>query len=109
MKTNKELQTPTVVAVDFNESKPPRSVAQLDAGVLDQVKVSLEAVLGAADMTVNQLMALREGAVVRLDAALGATVDIRLNQKVIARAEIVTVDENFGVRITEILSAAATN
>jgi flagellar motor switch protein FliN/FliY len=57
-------------------------------------------------MTVRDLLALAPGSVVELDRVAGSPVDLLVNGTLIARGEVVVVDDEFGVRITEIISAA---
>ena len=64
--------------------------------------VSVE--LGRTRMTVRELLALTPGAIVELDRAAGSPVDLLVNGTLIARGEVVVVDEEFAVRITEIVS-----
>ncbi|PVM84424.1 hypothetical protein DDF62_22065 [Caulobacter radicis] len=82
---------------------PP--LAGLDAAIFKDVQVDLEAKLGQVTLSIATLMGLRPGAVLELDARLNDLVELRLNQAVVARGEIVAVDDHFGVRITEIAKA----
>lgn len=73
--------------------------------VLDDIPVTVEAVLGSVSITVAQLKTLAEGDSLTLDQALGDPVTLRLNGVVIASGELVAVGENFGVRIKAIADA----
>ena len=74
------------------------------------IPVKITAVIGTATMPVNQLLRLGRGAVVELDRKLGEAVDIYANNRLIARGEVVVVDDNhIGVTMTEFLSSSATN
>jgi len=75
---------------------------QIDIALLGDVALTLEVRLGEARLTVAELTALRTGSVVSLDRSIADHADIYLNGKVVARGEIVAVDNRFGVRITEI-------
>jgi flagellar motor switch protein FliN/FliY len=81
-------------------------IAPINADLFRGVEVSLEARLGQARMTVADMMALKAGSVVTLDTGLADHVDLYLNDKLIARGEIVAVDDRFGVRILEIAAAS---
>lgn len=70
--------------------------------LIDSVSVELDALLGQAKMTVGALTALQPGAVVPLEAALNHPVELRLGEAIVARGELVAVDDKFGVRLTEI-------
>jgi flagellar motor switch protein FliN len=70
--------------------------------LVGHVKVRLAVTLGTAELTIDKLFSLAANDVVSLDRDLEAPVDVRLNDKVIARGTLVAVGDNFGVRITEI-------
>lgn len=74
--------------------------------VLRGVEMSATAELGRVRMTVNDLLALRDGAVIELDRAAGAPADLYVNGRLIARGEVVVVDENYGLRITQVVTDA---
>jgi flagellar motor switch protein FliN len=68
------------------------------------IPVTLSAVLGKTTMQVNQLLKLGRGAVVELDRKLGEAIDIYVNNRLVARGEVVMVDDNrLGVTMTEIV------
>ncbi len=84
-----------------------RNAHDLDA-VYD-IPVTVSAVLGKATMQVNQLLKLGRGAVVELDRKLGEAIDIYVNNRLVARGEVVMVDDNrLGVTMTEIIKADKT-
>ncbi|GAC1319869.1 MAG: hypothetical protein NVSMB2_15470 [Chloroflexota bacterium] len=68
------------------------------------LEVSVE--LGRSHMSIAEILALRTGSVVELDKLAGEPVDVSVNGTLIARGEVVVVDEKFGVRITEVVSKA---
>lgn len=70
--------------------------------LIRDVKVRLEAVVGECEMSVGELFDLRDQSVVKLDRDVHAPVDIVLDGRRVARGSLVAVDDNFGVRITEI-------
>jgi flagellar motor switch protein FliN/FliY len=73
-------------------------------GLLMDVPLKLTVELGRTSRTVKEILALAPGSVVELDKLSGEAVDILVNEKLIAKGEVVVIDENFGVRITEILN-----
>ena len=82
----------------------PRAMRDLEA-VYD-IPVTVSAVLGKATMQVSQLLKLGRGAVVELDRKLGEAIDIYVNNRLVARGEVVMVDDNrLGVTMTEIVKA----
>ncbi len=75
-----------------------------------QIPVSVKVVLGSASMPVASVLKLGRGAVVPLDRKVGEPVDVVVNGRVIARGEVVVLDEDnsrFGVSLTEVIGAGA--
>ncbi len=68
-----------------------------------EVPVSISAVLGRASLSVAQLLQLGQGSVLELDRKVGEAIDIYVNNRLVARGEVVIVDERLGVTMTEII------
>jgi flagellar motor switch protein FliN/FliY len=81
-------------------ASPPRTGLDL----LHDVEMEVTAELGRTRMSVRELLALTPGTVVELDRAAGGPADLLVNGRLIARGEVVVIDENFGLRVTEIIS-----
>jgi flagellar motor switch protein FliN/FliY len=89
---------------DANQDNPrPGTAKDLDA-VYD-IPVQVSAVLGRTSMQVSQLLKLGRGAVVELDRKVGEAVDIYVNNRLVARGEVVVVEDRLGVTMTEIIKA----
>ncbi len=71
---------------------------------LYDVKVSVSVVLGSTVMSLSELLKLNKGAVLELDRMIGEPVDVCVNNKPVARGEIVVVDNKIGISLTEIIS-----
>jgi flagellar motor switch protein FliN/FliY len=83
---------------------PMTGVVSFDApAVLADVEMGVTAELGRCRMSVRELLSITPGAVIDLDRPAGAPVDVLVNGKLIARGEVVVIDEEFGIRISEIL------
>jgi flagellar motor switch protein FliN/FliY len=92
---------PATAGQDDNQ---PRTARDLEA--VYEIPVTVSAVLGKATMQVSQLLKLGRGAVVELDRKLGEAIDIYVNNRLVARGEVVMVDDNrLGVTMTEIVKA----
>lgn len=95
-----------VVDLEANaEAKAPAGssgVSRINSALLGGVRVALKARLGEANMTVDGIMGLKAGAVVTLETGLADHVELYLDQVLVARGEIVTVGDKYGVRIVEI-------
>jgi flagellar motor switch protein FliN/FliY len=76
-------------------------------GMLHGVDMEVTVELGRTRMTVRELLALTPGHVLELDRAAGSPADLLVNGRLIARGEVVVVDEDFGLRVTEILDESA--
>jgi flagellar motor switch protein FliN/FliY len=77
-------------------------ILPIDSEIFKDLSVVLTATLGETTMSVGNLLALKEGAVVKLDLKTNGLVELWLKDKVIGRGEIVAVDDNFAVRLVEI-------
>jgi flagellar motor switch protein FliN len=84
----------------------PRSAQDLEA-VYD-IPVRVSAVLGKSSMQVNELLKLGRGAVVELDRKVGEAIDIYVNDRLVARGEVVVVDDRLGITMTEIIKTQKT-
>ncbi len=74
-------------------------------GAVYDVPVQVSAVLGKSEMQVNQLLKLGRGAVIELDRKVGEAIDVYVNNRLVARGEIVVVDDHLGVTMTEIVKS----
>lgn len=68
------------------------------------VPIKLTVELGSSQISMGDLLQLNVGSVVQLDKSANAAVDLFVNQKLVARGEVVVVEENFAIKITEILA-----
>ena len=94
--------TPAASDVAYNEDETAARIAADLEAVID-VPVQVSAVLGKATMQVSQLLKLGRGAVVELDRKVGEAIDIYVNNRLVARGEVVIVDDRLGVTMTEII------
>jgi len=90
-----------------DDPEPMRTAKDLEA-VYD-IPVQLSAVLGKAHMQVSQLLKLGRGAVVELDRKVGEAIDIYVNDRLVARGEVVVVEERLGITMTEIIKSDRVN
>jgi flagellar motor switch protein FliN len=86
-------------------SAEPARVDARRMNLLRDVMMGVSVELGRTRMTVRELLALTPGAIVELDKAAGAPVDLLVNGTLMARGEVVVIDEEFAVRISEIVSS----
>ena len=98
-----ELEAQAKLPADQNEGEIRRTAADLEA-VFD-VPVNVSAVLGKSTMEVSKLLKLGAGMVVELDRKIGEAIDIYVNDRLVARGEVVLVEERLGITMTEIVKA----
>ena len=76
---------------------------QQNLDLLMNVPLQITAELGRCKMSVSDILKLGTGSIVELDRLAGGPVDLLVNNKLVARGEVVAIDENFGVRVTELI------
>ncbi len=76
-----------------------------DVTAIYDIPVQISAVLGRSTMQVSQLLKLGRGAVVELDRKVGEAIDIYVNNRLVARGEVVVVEDKLGVTMTEIVKS----
>lgn len=89
---------------DAADTVRPAGDSVADLRRLSAVPVDLSVELGRARMSVGETLELREGSVVTLDRMAGEPVDLLVNGTPIARGEVVVIDEQFGLRLTQVLA-----
>ena len=77
---------------------------QGNIGLIMDVFMEMTVELGRTKKQIKEILGMGEGTIIELDKLAGEPVDILVNHKPIAKGEVVVIDENFGVRVTEILS-----
>jgi flagellar motor switch protein FliN/FliY len=96
---------PNVQGVQLSELSPNISAGeQRNIGLLMDVSMELTVELGRTKWKIKDILGMGEGTIIELDKLAGEPVDILVNNNLIARGEVVVIDENFGVRVTEIVS-----
>ena len=106
--TDDNIETPeTKTEVDFEEmqmgGKAETRKPEVDA--IYDIPVRISAVLGQSTMQVSQLLKLGRGAVVELDRKVGEAIDIYVNNRLVARGEVIVVEDRLGVTMTEIVKS----
>jgi flagellar motor switch protein FliN/FliY len=96
---------PVDVAPAAPVDSEPTGKTAADLEAMFDVPVQVSAVLGRSRMDVGQLLKLAPGAVLELDRKVGEAIDIYVNNRLVARGEVVLVEEKLGVTMTEIIKA----
>lgn len=90
------------VTPDSEESKKPTT--EMEA--LMDVQVEITAVLGTSNMPISQILKLGRGAVVELNRTVGEDIEVHANNRLVAKGEVIVVDDRLGVTMTEIIKTA---
>ena len=90
---------------DAASLQPARATTAADLRAVYDVPVQVSAVLGKATLQVSQLLKLGRGAIVELDRKVGEAIDIYINDRLVARGEVVVVEDRLGVTMTEIIKS----
>jgi len=98
------VSAPTIDDIGFNDDDQVSRVAADLEAVFD-VPVQVSAVLGRSRMDVGDLLKLGPGTVLELDRRVGEAIDIYVNNRLVARGEVVLVEDKLGVTMTEIIKA----
>ena len=107
---------PSETPLELGELGPGQGMAEIpamegddktavDLAPVFDVPVNISAVLGRAHLSVAQLLKLSQGSVLELDRKVGEAIDIYVNDRLVARGEVVLVEDRLGVTMTEIIKA----
>jgi flagellar motor switch protein FliN len=94
---------------DLQQQVPQYTRSATDLAPVFDVPVNIKAVLGRATMDVASLLKLARGSLIELDRRVGEAIDIYVNNRLVARGELVVVEERLGVTMTEIIKDNETN
>ena len=89
------------------EEAQSASPAVADLGLVMEVPLRLSVELGSANLPVRDVLALAKGSIVELDRASGEPADVYVNDRLIARGEVIVQDERVALRITELMAVSA--
>lgn len=101
----KEEETKPFLFKDLEE-QPQKEQAEesINLNLLMDINLEIVVELGRTKKKINEILELSQGSIIELDRVSGEPVDLLINGKIVAKGEVVVVDEYFGIRITEILN-----
>lgn len=101
-----DFGTASAGAAEFQQLSEPAGKPEIrNIDLLMDVNLPVSIELGRTQMSITDILALGPGSVVELNKLVGEPVDLMVNYKMVARGEVVVIDENFGVRITQLLTS----
>lgn len=98
-----EIEAPEATEAEVT---PDKSGSKMNHEVIENIPVNLAIEVGRASLKIRDLMRLTQGSVVELDRLAGEPLDIVVNDTVVAQGEVVLVNDRYGVRLTQVVSAA---
>ena len=104
MNTDNTIYNIELEELDENKTGSSKMFSE-NIDMIKNVKVKLLVKLGESELTVDELFNLKEGSVVKLNEEIDAPLDVLLDGKLIAQGKLVAVDDNFGLKITNISNA----
>jgi len=104
-----ELEHTAIVSSGGSSSDQEETKIAADLAPVFDVPVNISAVLGKAHLSVSDLLKLGPGSILELDRKVGEAIDIYVNNRLVARGEVVVVEERLGVTMTEIIKDGDTN
>jgi flagellar motor switch protein FliN/FliY len=108
MESSKKKPKTAVSTANFEELQKTerKNGAAIDIDFILDIPLTITVELGRCKMLIGELLQLGQGSVVELAKFAGEPMDVFINQKLIAKGEVVVVNEKFGVRLTDIVSPA---
>lgn len=102
-KPAEEKEGDAVAVAKDSAAEPSEGAAGEKLGMVLDIPLSLSVELGSTKMLINDLLQLGQGSVIELTKLVGDPLEVMVNKKLIAKGEVVVVNEKFGVRITEVI------
>tara|TARA_A100001015_G_C15042734_1_gene740922 strand:- start:2499 stop:2984 length:486 start_codon:yes stop_codon:yes gene_type:complete len=90
--------------VEFPEISMPHQGIAVESGLFSNIPVQVSVELGRSTVSLKEIFELTEGSIIELDRLVGEPLDLVVNGQVVAKGEVVAIDNNFGLRITSIVS-----
>ena len=102
--TEEQATAAPVTQLD-DDAKPPRQDIDIDLDMVLDIPVTISMEIGRTKINVRNLLQLSQGSVVELDRLAGEPMDVLVNETLIAHGEVVVVNDKFGIRLTDVISA----
>ncbi len=99
----KEADSPTVSDIQFPELTPTKGDL-VSQDIFNAIPVTVAVELGKAQVSLKDMYELSEGSIIELERLVGEPLDLLINDQLIAKGEVVAIDNNYGLRITQLIS-----
>jgi flagellar motor switch protein FliN/FliY len=101
-----EAEAQAAPVAQLNDDSRPRSDMDVDLDMVMDIPVTISMEIGRTKINIRNLLQLSQGSVVELDRLAGEPMDVLVNDTLIAHGEVVVVNDKFGIRLTDVISAA---
>lgn len=102
---SKKISEENIQKKNFSPLKDEKGIGNpIDLSFILDIPLNVSVEIGRTKMMINDLLQLGQGSVIELDKLVGETFDVLVNDKLVARGEVVVVNERFGIRLTDIIS-----
>lgn len=100
-----EAAAEAVPVEQLNDSSKPTSNADMNLDMVLELPVTISMEIGRTKISIRNLLQLTQGSVIELDRLAGEAMDVLVNDTLIAHGEVVVVNDKFGIRLTDVISA----
>lgn len=99
-----QTKTKPFIFQDLPDEPEKREEESVNLNMLMDISLELVVELGRTKKKINEVLELSQGSIIELDRVSGEPVDVLINGKIVAKGEVVVIDDYFGIRVTEILN-----
>lgn len=100
-----EVQVETAPIDQLNDSSQPSASKDINLDMVMELPVTISMEIGRTKISIRNLLQLSQGSVIELDRLAGESMDVLVNDTLIAHGEVVVVNDKFGIRLTDVISA----
>ncbi len=103
---SKSAESDMIADIQFPELTPTSVGKQLELDIFKNIPISVSVELGRAQISLKEMYELTEGSIIELERLVGEPLDLVVNGQIIAHGEVVAIDNNYGLRVTQIVAQA---
>jgi len=103
---SKSAESDMIADIQFPELTPTSVGKQLELDIFKNIPITVSVELGRAQISLKEMYELTEGSIIELERLVGEPLDLVVNGQIIAHGEVVAIDNNYGLRVTQIVAQA---
>jgi flagellar motor switch protein FliN/FliY len=100
-----QAEAEAVPVEQLNDSSQPKAGSDMNLDMVLELPVTISMEIGRTKISIRNLLQLSQGSVIELDRLAGEAMDVLVNDTLIAHGEVVVVNDKFGIRLTDVISA----